>query len=96
MTMLSNLMKMEFSNFDGFAHWDFVREALPNPEEQEERGRQAVHDFLSRMGAEPLSRPRRLLQLLESLEDVVLESDAVGKRVIGTQCKGFFSEMTQN
>jgi hypothetical protein len=89
---------MEFSNFDRFAHWDFVREALPSPEEQEERGRQAVYDFLRTMGAEPLSRPRRLLELLESLEDVVLESDAVGKRVFGTQCAdtSVFSEMIQN
>lgn len=73
--MLSNLVKMDFSKFEGFVNWNFAVEQMPSIEEQEERNRQALHDWMREKGLEPLSKSRRLLELLEHFQDTVLQSD---------------------
>ena len=73
--MLSNLVKMDFSKFEGFVNWKFAIEQMPSIEEQEERNSRALHDWMRGRGLEPLSKSRRLLELLEHCQDTVLQSD---------------------
>jgi len=94
MNMLSNLVKMDFSTFDGFTHWDFSREPRLTSEDRQN----ALNEYSQKMSTKPLKKNQRLLKLLESLEDIVLESDDIGKQSMESQgCQShIYSERIQN
>jgi len=79
---------MDFSKFEGFVDWNFAIGQMPSIEEQEERKRQALHDRMRTMGVEPLSNPRRLLELLEQFQDTVLQSDDISGSMVEHQSGG--------
>ena len=83
MPKISALTKLNFSTFNGFFNWGTLNEEQLLHEEQEKLNKEAIHDFMrDRLG---VSTPQVLLGFMESLANVVLESDDIGKHVMGTQ-----------
>jgi hypothetical protein len=85
--MLSNLLNLDFSKFDGCVDWNFAIKELPNPEAREKWKYQAI-------GTTPSSKSNRLLQLLKQCEDYILKYDAISKRVFETQLGLVFFQET--
>lgn len=89
MKMLTNLIKLDFAHFQGHLDWNFVPERI-DPETRGERERQSMFEFIRRSGGEPLSKPKRLLEVLESCQTERFTDSSILKRLLGQVCTGFF------
>jgi len=77
--MLANLASLDFSQFNGFANWNFPTLEPQTPEERMAKAEMAQREALYRMGAVIDSMPKRFAGFLSLIKDRYVVSEPLTK-----------------